>query len=258
MVSHWGERFESAESIIALQALYSDMTAEFGFDAHSYVDLRRVPEPDDPIPFFTTTVREDFIRDYNAENFLSVDPVVRHAMRSTTPFTWYECPEFREAQQYRGGRKTHARRILELALNYGFKDGLIIPTHGFDHDGNQRSGFISLYWPGEPNMDGLGRSDLFALHISTMLYHAKMLALRALDDAADFGKADSPARLLRDREAECLLWASRGKTVDETATIIGLSKHSVQSYLKSACATLRVANKTQAVAVAVVKGLIIP
>jgi len=62
--------------------------------------------------------------------------------------------------------------------------------------------------------------------------------------------AETPAPPLSTRQRECLLWASRGKTMEETAIIMGISPHTARSYLKIAITQLGAVNTTQAVAIA--------
>jgi len=63
---------------------------------------------------------------------------------------------------------------------------------------------------------------------------------------------------LNDREIEALTWSARGKTSDEIAQILGLTKRTVDFHLDSARAKLGVATRTQAVVTAVTGRLIEP
>jgi DNA-binding CsgD family transcriptional regulator len=60
--------------------------------------------------------------------------------------------------------------------------------------------------------------------------------------------ADQPAERLSNREIECLRWSAAGKSSEEIAIILGLSGHTVASYLKSAMRKLDSVNRMQAVA----------
>ncbi|WP_343217434.1 helix-turn-helix transcriptional regulator [Hoeflea sp. YIM 152468] len=66
-------------------------------------------------------------------------------------------------------------------------------------------------------------------------------------------KADSP---LTEREHECLIWTSKGKTSAEIAQILGLSEHTVNHYLNNAARKFDAVNRTQAVAYALRVGFI--
>jgi DNA-binding NarL/FixJ family response regulator len=61
---------------------------------------------------------------------------------------------------------------------------------------------------------------------------------------------------LTDREREVLTWVGRGKTSSEIAVILGLSDRTVNFHCDRAMRRLDVVNRTQAVAKAVVQGLI--
>jgi DNA-binding response OmpR family regulator len=52
---------------------------------------------------------------------------------------------------------------------------------------------------------------------------------------------------LNEREVECLTWPARGKTSTEIATILGLTKRTVDFHIESACRKLTVSTRTEAV-----------
>ncbi|MDQ1153091.1 helix-turn-helix transcriptional regulator [Brevundimonas sp. SORGH_AS_0993] len=64
--------------------------------------------------------------------------------------------------------------------------------------------------------------------------------------------------LLSGREAECLLWVSRGKSSADIGQIVGLSPRTVDSYIEKACAKLGVRTRIEAVAVGVRTGIVDP
>jgi DNA-binding response OmpR family regulator len=61
---------------------------------------------------------------------------------------------------------------------------------------------------------------------------------------------------LSDRELEALAWSARGKTSDEIAQIVGLTRRTINFHLDNARTKLRAANRTEAVATAVAARLI--
>lgn len=63
---------------------------------------------------------------------------------------------------------------------------------------------------------------------------------------------------LTEREKECLYWAAEGKTAWETAKILKISKRTVVFHLQNASRKLNAANCQNAIARAVVLGLITP
>lgn len=63
---------------------------------------------------------------------------------------------------------------------------------------------------------------------------------------------------LSERERECLLWASRGKTAWEIAAILSISERTARAHIGAALRKLDVRTRTQAVARAIATGLISP
>jgi len=61
---------------------------------------------------------------------------------------------------------------------------------------------------------------------------------------------------LNARETEVLTWSARGKTSDEIASILGLSKRTVDFHFDNARTKLNVSTRTQAVVKAVAGRLI--
>jgi LuxR family transcriptional regulator, quorum-sensing system regulator BjaR1 len=58
------------------------------------------------------------------------------------------------------------------------------------------------------------------------------------------------------REQDCLNWAARGKTISESSTILGISKHTVAGYLASTSRKLSARNKAHLIALAYENGLL--
>jgi DNA-binding CsgD family transcriptional regulator len=60
------------------------------------------------------------------------------------------------------------------------------------------------------------------------------------------------------RERECLQWAAQGKTAWETGEILGIAERTVKKHIASAMLKLHATTRTQAVAQATARGLIVP
>ncbi len=82
------------------------------------------------------------------------------------------------------------------------------------------------------------------------------LVLELMEAFDRYGRTSENLRLLTMRETECLSWSAAGKSTDETALILDLSFHTVNSHLKTAMQKLEAVTRTQAVATAVRLGLI--
>lgn len=64
------------------------------------------------------------------------------------------------------------------------------------------------------------------------------------------------SRKLSRRQVECLEMVARGKTSAEIANAMGVSRRTIDHYVADTCVRLGVRNRTQAVAKAIVDGLI--
>jgi LuxR family quorum sensing-dependent transcriptional regulator len=62
--------------------------------------------------------------------------------------------------------------------------------------------------------------------------------------------------LLTTREAEVLAWVARGKSAWETGEILRITKRTVDEHVRTAVRKMGAANRTHAVALALVNGLI--
>ncbi|WP_369062561.1 helix-turn-helix transcriptional regulator [Caulobacter sp. 73W] len=69
--------------------------------------------------------------------------------------------------------------------------------------------------------------------------------------------SDNPVQIcLSRRQRECLVWAERGKSSRDIATILGLSSRTVEEHFAEACRKLGVRTRMQAVLEAGRRGLL--
>ena len=242
----------ASDDMNALQAVANRKFAELGYAAFSYTDIRRLPLSGEPVPFYRSTARRDFLDTYIAEDFLGYDPVVQRAATTNAPFTWADSPEYHSWKKSRRGAKNRARYVMEVANEFGYTQGYVLPSHAVDTQGRPASALVTLYWSDRPeNLDPVkSMPSWLRLVVSSM--HEKMLELRGI--AAD----NEAPPLLTDRERECMVWACRGKTRNETAEILKISDRTVEFHFQNAMRKLRVHNKFHAIAIAIHMGLIVP
>ena len=79
-----------------------------------------------------------------------------------------------------------------------------------------------------------------------------------LDHVLKTGMLEREFPVLSARQVECLIWAARGKTRFETASILGIGNATVKEHIKEAVRKLDASNTTQAVAIACMRGFIRP
>lgn len=91
---------------------------------------------------------------------------------------------------------------------------------------------------------------------SAALARAHMACCYALAQfLAASGCRGSPGPL-SERERECLLWVSEGKTTDEVALILGVSSNTVNSYIAHAIQKFGASNRAMAIATAIRSGIV--
>lgn len=61
---------------------------------------------------------------------------------------------------------------------------------------------------------------------------------------------------LSERERECLMWVSEGKTTDDVALILGVSSNTINNYITHAIQKLSANNRAMAIATAIRSGMI--
>lgn len=228
------------------------LAGRFGFTAMSVIDFGWRGADRRPQPRHRTTVVDDFANAYVQEGFMHADPVVSRAMGSTIPFLWRDCPAWHEATHGKKGPHSQGRRVMQAAFDFGYRDGQVIPVHMTDRFGARRSGLVTLFHEATVPQ-GLDWRERAVLQIAAFGAFEQLIA-GTVDDRDT--EEDTP--LLTDRERECLLWASHGKTKSEVATILGLGEPTVRTHLLSACRKLNATNVTHAVAAAILHGLISP
>ena len=85
---------------------------------------------------------------------------------------------------------------------------------------------------------------------------AQMRCCYALSQIPGLLRAADAQDPLSDRERECLIWVSEGKTTDEVALILGVSGNTVNSYITHAIQKLSASNRAMAIATAIRSGII--
>ena len=233
----------SAEDRFLLLQQHADT---LGFSGLHYAVFTRRGDPTSSYRVIFSTLPSAYQDAYDAAGFLADDPIPRRAVSQFTPFGWYDCPEFRAARNHRRGRKPLACQILDLAAEFRFFDGTVVPTHATARDGRYQIGVIGLYGDrAAPALPDWFRFQCQMLHEQTV----------AAEDVAVV--LPSPW-VLPDRARQCLQWAARGKCRHDIAIILGISPASVDSYLHNALERLSATNTPQAVARAIREGLIFP
>ncbi|MGB0697469.1 MAG: LuxR C-terminal-related transcriptional regulator [Rhodospirillaceae bacterium] len=240
------------ESVEDLEKLLPEIADEAGFIGITYADITRIPLQSEVVPYFRTTVKKDFTAAYLDEGFAGVDPIVRQAAASSKPFHWKDCEGYLKGHVRNPGVKRKVTVLADLAQEFGYDDGYVIPCHSLSGAGHLDSGLFSFFGKIDSPRNPLAHS----LRLTAMYYHEKIseklrektgLVLPVISEVD-----------LTDREQEVLIWASRGKTNGEIGDILRITERTVKFHLAHAMEKLGVYNKVHAVALAMRLGLITP
>lgn len=177
---------------------------------------------------------EELIKEYDYKSVLTHSPIISGLRASHDPLKW----TLQDVQQT--FPTCTAEDVVSMFDRFQMRMGICFPS--FDAEG--RAGAVCF--AGDRSMPEDG--ELAALHLMSHFLFGHLCGL--IQDMP------SGAPRLTNRERECIAWASEGKTISETAQIIGISQTTVNGYLVSAMRKLNVMNKAHLVAKAIRCGAI--
>lgn len=161
-------------------------------------------------------------RQYRARLHL-VDPLPAVSLERSNVFRWPEDIEHAKLTRQQ-------TRYLQIAARYGLARGIGVACYG----PQARSGFLGAVW----SLDTAPTdADLFAVH---------QIGQMSFQRYCHLVHDDFDVPLLSNREREVLGWMCRGKSNPEMATILGLSRSSIDSYIRRIFAKLDVSDRTAA------------
>jgi len=180
-------------------------------------------------PSLISTYPPEWTSHYLQNRYQKIDPVIVEALRSPEPFRWGTDLDARSHSRVQ-------QQLLDEASQFGIRFGFTVPIH----DGH--GPIAALTFASDHRSASFERyvtSNARVLQLMALYFHAH--ARRKLrSEPGGSNLALSP------REAECLEWASRGKSSWEIGRILGISRYTAASYLSSAKKKLGVRTVVQA------------
>jgi LuxR family transcriptional activator of conjugal transfer of Ti plasmids len=167
---------------------------------------------------------------YLQRHYERLDPVISRALRRPEPFEW--------GLGVGSLARPKSQELFEEAAKFGIRYGFTIPIH------NDRGPIAAVTFAADerrPQFERTISEHARVLQLMAMCFHAH--AKRRISRNRPIGGAS-----LSPREAECLEWAAQGKSAWEIGTILGISRHTVTTYLENAKTKLGVRTIVQAVA----------
>lgn len=192
---------------------------------------------------FDTNCPDWWMPHYVEKGYVAHDHLARHCITSHGPIV-YGVDSL--------GRSPGVSEQSEVIMNFMKHEMYLGSGIGFPvflPDG-QRIGGINLGICGTlERLERMPTQHLMATIMAATAVHTKSHAMDSMGlDAAS----------LTPRESECLLWLSKGLRTKEISDKLNLSDHTVSFHLNNAKAKLGAETREQAVARAVVLGLIVP
>ena len=185
------------------------------------------------------TYGQDWVDLYHSRALYRHDAVLHEGLRSIVPVDWTSV------------RKAHpgSEVVFDAARSCG------IPQHGLTFPqltrGRSQAVFSISASLDEREWPAYRRAVLRDIQSLAALFHALMQGPAGAGD-----EAAKPE--LTGREAEVLRWSAAGKSYWEISMILGVSERTVRFFMTNARHKLNVVTNTQAVATAILRGLIPP
>jgi LuxR family quorum-sensing transcriptional regulator LasR len=190
----------------------------------------------DPFNRIITSYPSDWLRQYKDQDFIQVDPIIRHCRHHFVPLFWGR------AQRQARGRSIEFWKARE---GYGLLQGVSIPLRC-----NEKGGSLNV-------AQCMNFTDQFDDGLNASLGKLFMLIPFLLEGSKkhlkESGKQFCSLTL---RESEVLRWSGIGKTTWEMSCILGCSERTVNYHIANASRKLGSFSRRQAVGMALAQGLI--
>lgn len=231
---------QTATTVEEARDLFSKTLHCLDVSHYAYLGLRFRGSGPRGRPFYITTYPQAWVEHYDDHNYLQVDPVMLDAPSRSTPMHW-------GTREHRKTVNARQRTFLNEAAEMGLCQGAAIPIHAAGGE----FGLVSVAVDATPRQfSTLMRNHQHQIHLLSLYYHAHV--------AENFITTDTPKVSITNRERECLLWSSLGKSSWEISEILAISEATVNFHMQNAMRKLEVYSRPHAIVKAVMMGLISP
>mgnify|MGYP006288767683 CR=1 FL=1 len=229
LLSKMVDRIESTENQVEFKRVLRDAMDRYDLKSLAFMGFN-ISNFHKSEPELLVTYSNEWVTHYRSKEYFDIDPVVHQGLRSIIPVDWASFD------------RSHPRvkKLFSESRDAGLgNQGLSIRVRG-------RNGDMSLFsltceTPSR-EWDKMKRSFLRDFQTLAVYFHQSV--------KRSFAKNTSEF-MLTPRELECIYWAACGKTSDETASIIGISRRGVRFHIENAIFKLNATNVSHAVAKAV-------
>ncbi len=232
-------KIENSKDLLAIKAILIDVKEKLGFNHVLYAV--RLPNTLTKIShFIMDDYPEKWLTRYIKKSYVKIDPSVKHCVESQEAYCWDRLKESTDK---------HIIDFVNDATDHGFVGGVSIGMHN-------QYGETSIFSFATDKIMETG-----SIECCTAILH--MTALhpyfhKAISRLSSYKQTQPCKPKLTPRELDCLLWSAEGKTSDEIASILSIKNPTVVFHLKNVIRKLEVSNRNQAIAKAVLFGIITP
>ena len=178
-------------------------------------------------PFISVTYKEDWIKHYNDNHYFELDPVLKIINKTILPIDW---------QSFDISNKKVRKFFAESQEAGVGENGISVPVRG-------RYGDLSVFSltsnSSEREWFDFKRQYMRDFQVLAVHFHQSVLSTN---------KIYKPEYNLSERELEVLYWAACGKTADEVATILNITKRGVRFHISNILEKMNSSNVAHAVA----------
>jgi LuxR family transcriptional activator of conjugal transfer of Ti plasmids len=228
------DAIQTTDNEIGFERIARRMTERLGFRWFAYLRLS------DDTRTLISSYPKSWTNRYFDLGYQQIDPVVQRARRESELFSWGG-----GAPSATGNREQ--RRFFDEATMFGIKSGITVPIRsGF----GRMAAFTMASDEPAASMERLVEDCGDIYQLVALYFHAH---LTAMVRTAVQQESES---VLTQRERQCLAWAARGKTVADTAILIGIAPRTVVFHLEKARQKFNASSIAQCVAEAMRRGLL--
>ena len=235
MFDKYAEKLSNADTSAELIQILDSLSLSAGFSQYRLGLMLPTQHLGRPHLLIFSSCNPDWIENYRRNGLASKDPILYLAMQQNTPIVWDAIEEYNELP-------IGAQMVMDTAKEFGLMNGISFPLRG------PRGEFGVLSFITEQADTNMEKHKAHLLLMANMVLDA---ALRITYDRKDRAP-------LTDREIECLFWCGEGKTSSDTAMILGIEETTVNYHLAKAIRKLGATNRSNAILIAGMAGLLQP
>jgi LuxR family quorum sensing-dependent transcriptional regulator len=173
-----------------------------------------------------SNISTEFLELYAERDYFLLDPLAQFCLRTATPFVWEEMLSLHDQPPI-------VRRIYSEAAEFGLPNGVTMPVRTFAG----LRGTVTFAGP----RHRFGARERLELEVLGFVMHARIAEI------CHEISAYSVRSRLTGREQEALKWGAMGKTSEEIANILGLTKRTIDQHFENSARKLGTTNRVQTV-----------